>query len=50
MNYKYPILKFLVNLLNQLVNYSVNSACILGLGQPIEPKSLNRFKNDKTSK
>lgn len=46
MKCKYLILKQLVNVLNRLVIFSVNSACILGLGQPLEPKSLERFKKD----
>lgn len=44
MKCKYLILKQLVTLLNRLVIFSVNSACIFGLGQPLEPKSLERFK------
>lgn len=38
------VLTWLVNSLNSIVQSTVNSACIVGLGQPEEPKSLERFK------
>lgn len=37
-------LNWLVLILNKLVRSTVNSTCIVGLGQPKEPKSLERYK------
>lgn len=40
-------LKMLSGILSMLAIYTVNSACVIVLGQDEEPESLNRFKKIK---
>lgn len=39
--------KLFASLISQLAITTVNSACMMGLGQPVEPESLKRFKVNK---
>lgn len=35
------------SMISKLAITTVNSACMMGLGQPVEPESLKRFKSIK---
>ena len=37
-------LLFFINLISSLGVYTINSTCVLGLGQPEEPTCLTKYK------